>query len=152
MIRSLVGRVRLALLLCVPILAGCGGGSGPTLHPVKGKVLLGGKAIAVKEGENALVQYHPDQAAGNKETVIAVGPVAADGSYELSTNGKPGAPAGKWVVTVVYQTGPGPDAKDAAAYAVPKNLINETFNAVISSPLKKEVTPAGGNYDLTVTK
>jgi len=135
------------------LLMGCGGGGSANLHPVKGKVLLGTNPLAVKEGENAQVQFHPDKSAGNNETVVPNGPIRPDGSYELSTNGKPGAPAGKYLVTVVYQSGPGPNAKDADQYAVPKNLINEKYASTISSGLKKEVVPGGsGNYDLTVTK
>ncbi len=155
MVRGFRSLTRVLVLGFLLFLLGCSGGGGSdTLHPVKGRVLLDKKPITVKEGQTALVEYHPDKDGGSSVPVTPRATVNADGSYELTTDGKPGAPAGKYLVTVVYQAGPKAGAKDADLYAVPKSLINPNFNNVGGTFLKREVkaNAPSGEYDLPVTK
>jgi hypothetical protein len=78
---------------------GCGGNTGPTLHPMQGQVLFEGKPVA-----GAFVTLHPQSpdAGAPRPT----GETGADGRFALTSfTGGDGAPAGDYRVTVVwYQT------------------------------------------------
>jgi hypothetical protein len=74
----------------------------PTLHPVRGKVLMNTKPAA-----GAMVVFHPEGA--DIKSVPASGQCGADGTFSLSTGSKPGAAAGKYVVTIIW-----PDASKKA--------------------------------------
>lgn len=119
----------------VLVLAGCGSGSGPSrgkLVPVKGKVTVAGRLLA--EG---YVQYYP--LGGDEKAPFSEGKIQADGTYSLSTQGKPGAPVGKYRVTV----DPGGDKEVT-------QLFDVAYSSHVRSPLEKEVvegSPVGG-YDL----
>jgi hypothetical protein len=98
------------------LLAGCGK-SGPAigkLVPVRGKVMVAGKLLA--EG---YVSYYPINAEENP--ALPEGKIQPDGSYTLTTAGKPGAPAGKYRATI----DPGGDkelnARLDRKYLSPKN-------------------------------
>jgi predicted small lipoprotein YifL len=90
---------RLQLVLCIGLvttLAGCGEG-GPAMHPVSGKVTIGGQPAA-----DVLVTFQPSDATMES----ASGRTGADGSYTLTsgTQGKPGAMAGSYTVTLAQQS------------------------------------------------
>jgi hypothetical protein len=87
--------------LAVAGLSSCGGANDPKLNPTRGKVLYRGSPPA-----GALVVFHP----ADDQSVTAVRPsaeVADDGTFELTTH-KPrdGAPAGRYVVTLVWEKAP----------------------------------------------
>jgi hypothetical protein len=97
----LTGLIVLALALST---TGCG----PTLHSVTGKVMVNNKPAV-----GALVMLFPE---GGKETKYNApsGTVGEDGTFTLSTGGSPGAPAGKYVVTIIWleqSSGPGAEEK-----------------------------------------
>lgn len=99
---------RLQLVLClglVTTLAGCGEG-GPAMNPVSGKVTIGGQPAA-----DVLVTFQPS----DSSMEAASGRTGADGSYTLTsgTQGKPGAMAGSYTVTLAQQSS---GAVDEAAY------------------------------------
>jgi hypothetical protein len=125
----------IGLLVCfgwLPILAGCGGPSLGPMVPVQGKVTFNGTPLP--DGD---VQFVPlDE---NAKAPIASGNIEADGSYTLSTNGKPGAHVGKYRAVV----NPG-ENKKAWLH------VGAIYSNDKKSPLEIEVVenkPAGG-YDL----
>ena len=79
--------------LLVMACAGCGASS-PKLYPVEGTITYAGKAV-----EGAAVLFIPPSGAPS------VGTTDASGKYTLITRGKPGAPEGKYDVTVSKQRG-----------------------------------------------
>ena len=96
---------RIRWCLAAAVLA-CGlGCSSDGLHRVQGKVLLAdGRAT-----EGAVVTFHPrgaDPVQAQRPSAI----VAADGTFSLTTGTQQGAPAGDYVVTVVWPGDP-PAAK-----------------------------------------
>jgi hypothetical protein len=84
--------VRLVPLLVALATTACSSG---TLHPVRGKVVVGDKPAA-----GAVVMFHPE--GGDLNDVPATGVAADDGTFTLATGDKTGAHAGKYVVTVVW--------------------------------------------------
>lgn len=119
---------------------GCGSSGKDKLFPVSGKVTLGGSPLTAGQ-----VAFHPDLEKGNKSKGVASGAIGSDGSYTLSTDGKPGAPVGPYKVTVSTNF-PG-----VSGTPVP---INAKYNNPNGSGLDREVVPnpASGAYDLQVTK
>src|SRR6266851_143305 len=73
-------------------LVGCGG---PRLEPVTGKVTVNGSPLTA-----GLVTFAPDASKGNTTNLAALGKIGEDGSYTLTTDGKSGAPAGWYKVSV----------------------------------------------------
>ena len=129
-----------ALALGLFLVAGCDGGS---FHKVSGKVTVDGAALTTGS-----VRFVPDAAKGNKSTAEPVAQVGTDGTYSLTTNGKPGAPAGWYKVTV--------NATELPESSNPfggKALVAPRFNVPESSQLSVEVSssPKAGAYDLTVS-
>ncbi len=122
------------LLVCfgwLLTLVGCGPSLG-TLVPVEGKVTMNG--IPLPDGAVMFVPLDGDQ-----KGIVISGPIGADGSYTLSTNGKPGAPLGKYRAVV----NPGEDKKAWLH-------VGAIYSNDKKSPLEVEVVenkPAGG-YDL----
>ncbi len=139
-------------LILLALVVGCGAG-GSALYPVKGRVLLQGKPIKVKQNETAFVEFHPDVAAGNQAKTISNGVVDANGNYEMKTGESSGVPAGSWLITVTYQVAADANAKDADLYVEPRSLIDIKYDSAETTPLKREVKSGGaGDFDLTVTK
>jgi hypothetical protein len=73
--------------------------SDSTLHPVRGKVSVNGQPAA-----GAMLIFHREGATLKDSPATAT--AEPDGSFVVSTGGKPGAPTGKYTVTVVW-----PEAK-----------------------------------------
>jgi hypothetical protein len=115
-------------------LAGCGGGLG-TLYPVSGKVTLDGEPL--KDARLILV---PDADKGNKSPASPFGKVT-DGTYLLTTNGRPGAPAGWYKVMVNTQYPGGPEN----AVALPK-FMSDPGKSGLS--IEVVANPSPGAYDL----
>jgi hypothetical protein len=68
----------------------------PPLYPVKGKVTLDGAAY--KGG--GTVQLVKAKAAKDEKVYRIIGEIDAEGNYELSTEGKAGAPEGQYKAIV----------------------------------------------------
>ncbi|MBX9579117.1 MAG: hypothetical protein K2X87_02315 [Gemmataceae bacterium] len=87
--------------------AGCGGG-GPTVFPVEGRVVYNNQPAV-----GAVVVFHPADAPG-LDAPRPTGRVQPDGTFRLRTDpAGDGAPAGEYVVTVVW---PAPaDRREGAA-------------------------------------
>lgn len=100
-----------AFLLSAACFVGCGS-TQPTearkpVHPVRGQVLVGGKAAV-----GAFVLFIPALEPPNTPDPRPRATVNEDGSFALSTYGaEDGAPAGEYLVTVTW-SGPGSDDQD----------------------------------------
>jgi hypothetical protein len=136
------------ILLCLSLAllgAGCGdkSGVGATV-PVAGKVTVGGQPLA-----KGSVSFKPDTAKGNTSKFEPSSDIDASGGYSLLTNGKPGAPAGWYKVTVVAE-----EAVDSTNPKPPKSLVSVKYKDPETTPLSVEVK-AGASpdaYELKVTK
>ncbi len=105
--------------LGIVLLSGLGlscSSSGETYHPVQGKVIYKDEPLG-----GALVTFHP-QGKTDLKTMVSTGLTHDDGTFTVETGGKPGMPAGNYIVTIicsetvkskpgVITTGP-PDTKD----------------------------------------
>ena len=135
---------RLAIALaCLMIgLVGCDSSGPGRLVPVKGKVTNKGQPLAT----GSLV-FKPDTAKGNQSKFEPASSIAADGSYELFTAEKPGAPPGWYHVGVVAQ-----QTNAADPYAPAKSLIPASYADAAASGLAIEVvdSPTAGAYDLNL--
>jgi hypothetical protein len=95
------------------------------------------------------VYFTPDPEKGNTARVICIGPVDAQGHYELQTTGVTptetgkGAPPGWYKVTVRHKGGPG-----ELRPPVKNDYLDEN-----KTPLSVEVVvkPAPGRYDFNLT-
>jgi hypothetical protein len=130
------------LLLVVAVLAttSC---SSDALHPVRGKVVVGDKPAA-----GAVIMFHPD--GGDVNSVPATAVAAADGSFTLATGDKPGARAGKYVVTVVW---PDPGKKPTQQQIMmglaqdAPDVLGGRFATKEASRLRAEVVPGPNNLE-----
>lgn len=112
----------------IAFLSGCGANPSPGLIPVSGKVLVDDKAV-----QSGTVQFRADAQRGNTTMDIPLGVIRSDGSYELTTNERPGAPPGWYRVLIVGDnfkvTNPPPSSiwPKIPEGAVPKPLVNERY-------------------------
>lgn len=135
----------------VILIGGCsGGGDLPPLHPATGTVLYNGEAV---EGAAVVFRTKVDD-----KNYVATGTTDAQGKFELSTSGEPGAVAGTYTVTVSKKKSEGGESEslsmeEAAEQAEkgesnePKvtNELPEKYGDPNQSDLKKEVTAEGPN-------
>jgi hypothetical protein len=139
-------RIGCAFVLACVILfsSGCGG---VKLYSVSGKVTAGDQPVTA-----GLVSFIPDDSKGNKSSAGATGQIESDGTYSLNTNGKSGAPAGWYKVTVT----PGMPAMGSDMTmdpkAIPKLGINSKYSSPKTTDLNVEVKESGGSYDLKLSK
>jgi len=139
-------RSRLLCLLCLAGLiavAGCGDRLGK-LAPVQGKVTVGNTPLTAGE-----VRFFPE----TPKPGVALesnAAIASDGSYTIKTNGKPGAPLGKYKVTVSM---PPADPNVPPPAKAPPRPFNVSFEGPDSTTLQLEVvaSPSPGQYDLKLT-
>ncbi len=97
-------------------IATCGGcNPGERLYPVSGTVTVNGQPAA-----GAQVTFYPAGQSG-LHVVPSTGIVAADGTFTLSTNGKAGAPAGQYEVTIIWPE----ERQSKAASKLPEGYIGE---------------------------
>ena len=123
--------------LCLPA---CSSDPIGTTYPVKGKVYLDG--VLLKAGS---VGFFPAEQGQGAPAFEAAGRIKEDGTYELSTRGKPGALLGSYKVTVILQTKVEPNRAGDVVSLVPKEYTNKE-----TTPLKVEVVEKleNGKYDL----
>src|SRR5262249_48369003 len=125
---------------------GCAGrsGVGKTV-PVTGKVYLGDLPLTTGS-----VSFRPDASKGNNSTLEPSGDIGADGTYQLATQGKPGAPPGWYKVIVAADVPSNPNDP----YSMPKSLISPKYADPNTTDLSIQVveSPSPGAYDLKVSK
>jgi hypothetical protein len=114
---------------------------GPKLYPVRGRVTLEGKPLA-----RAVVAFLPTFSVGTH----CVGETKADGTYELSHLGQPGAGRGEYRVVVSYIVGPNGQVADLASRSLDyipyelnngKELLPPHYSNFSRSELRATVTP-----------
>jgi len=145
----------LGFSLGVALLSGCGGG-GPALVPVEGQVLVG--KAPLKGGVLTLL---PDTKKGNTAKGSIIASIAADGTFKVMTDGKPGAPVGPYKVTI---SPPPPDAGGdpgklekggpTKVAAPPGRQVNPKYEDPTTTDLTIDVaaTPPAGGYKLTPSR
>jgi len=141
---------RLPVILCgsAVLWAGLGcadrSGVGKTV-PVTGTVYLGDRPLTTGS-----VSFRPDASKGNTSTGEPSGDIGPDGTYKLSTNGKPGAPPGWYKVIVAADVPSNPNDP----YSMPKSIINAKYADANTTDLSIPVVenPSPGAYDLKVSK
>src|SRR4051794_37539847 len=110
-------------LMCLPA---CSPDSIGKTYPVKGKVYL--DDVLLKAGS---VAYFPADQGEGAPAFEAGSRIKQDGTYELSTRGKPGALLGNYKVTVVLQSKVEPNRAGDVVSLVPKEYTNKE-----TTPLK----------------
>jgi hypothetical protein len=127
------------------MLAGCGGSS--NLIPVVGKVTVDGQPLTTGTG---LVSFRPVKGSATSKQPAAN--IEEDGTYRLITDGKEGAPPGRYQVLVVDVEPL--DPKNHFPYGPRKTHVNPKYGDPKKSSLFLEVvpSPAPGAYDLKLTK
>jgi hypothetical protein len=141
---------RLPIILCggAVLWAGLGctdrSGVGKTV-PVSGKVYLGNRPLTTGS-----VSFRPDASKDNTSTWEPSGDIGPDGTYKLSTNGKPGAPLGWYKVIVAADVPSNPNDP----YSIPKSIIDVKYADPNTTDLSIQVVenPSPGAYDLKVSK
>lgn len=111
------------------------------LASVKGKVTLDGKAVT--SGQVSLL---PELIDPNNAPPSSSGKIESDGSYEIFTGGKSGAPVGKFKVGVT------PDMSkplEKGAEALPKKYMDPAKSKLW---IDVQETVGPGRYDLKLTK
>lgn len=133
----------LLFLLGLLPLGGCGGSKLPPLVPVKGKVTVNDKPLA--GGSVTLQSLDPQKA---KELPPSIGQISESGDYEIRTEGKEGAPEGKYRAVVNPSMMPAPGTKKM------EFPFDQKYSNLNTSTLALEVVPnaAPGAYDLKLTK
>jgi hypothetical protein len=132
------GLIRLLCLCGLIALTGCKKDKVGKLVPVSGTVTAGGDVV-----NGGLVNYIPEEK--KLRNVSVVGKIDKNGTYTLETNGKSGAPLGKYKITVSTNT-PGAGNSDVQ--------VNQIYQMDNTTTLTKEVTEsaAKGYYDLHLEK
>jgi hypothetical protein len=118
-------------------LSGCGNPSTPKLHPVSGKITVGGSPLAAGN-VSLMVSSKTDEKIG-----MVTGQVT-NGEYKVFTQGKEGAPEGKYKVTVTPSMVPTGGSKMPVADFDPKYSDYKKTNLTLDVP--------SGNYDLKLDK
>jgi hypothetical protein len=137
-----------ALALAVVAL-GCGGKNQIPLVPVSGVVKVGGAPMPM-----GTVQFHPDAGRGNSFNGKPTGMIKSDGTYTLNTEGREGAPAGWYKVTVSGQGMPDPTKMAESSKVPTAPTINAKYTRPDSSGFAFEVKDGAptGAYDLSLVK
>jgi hypothetical protein len=139
----------LVLLCGAGLLPGCGRGHHETLIPVSGTIKVTGQPLTT-----GWVTFYPDEARGNRSTHLPVAEVKPNGTYSLSTNGRPGAPPGWYKVVVAASLDPipvKPRRNPDSSLWKPRWLVHEKYTRPETTDLQVEV-PAPGGYDLELDK
>jgi hypothetical protein len=141
--RVFLPRILFAPALAVFLLtaAGC---SDPALVPVSGKVTVDNKPL--KSGN---VLFVPDRERGNIADVEPRSLINESGVYELTTNGKPGAPPG-WYKVAVAGGDDGPANEDNSKPKLGLSPVPEHYNDPEKTDLRVEVK-ADGSFDLNLS-
>jgi hypothetical protein len=135
-------RVCLAIIVCVCLAQGCSSKKA-SLAPVSGKVTVDGQPVT-----SGQVSFFPaEKKEDAAKTGLAAGNIESDGTYTISTDGKKGAPLGKYKVSVTPSMMPTGDK-------APTTPFNQQYKNADQSGLTVEVVadPEPGRYDLKLTK
>jgi hypothetical protein len=111
------------------------------MAPVSGKVTVDGQALPA--GQVSFLPVDAMTGAG-----LSAGTIGSNGEYAIYTDGKAGAPLGKYKVTV------NPSMVPTGGAGAPTFAFNTNYRDAKSTPLTIEVVnnPEQGRYDLKLTK
>jgi len=129
-------------------LVGCGEGGGEKLVKVEGKATVNGQPLP-----GGTVVLTPIEA---RKGATPTGTVGQDGSFKLATGGKPGAPLGKYKVTLTPAPALPPEPTSATPPKATK--IEKNVHPKYENPEKTDLTievvnpPPAGGYELKFTK
>ena len=134
-------RVCMVLFFGAGLAGGCGGPPPVVTVPVSGKVTVDGQPATT--GQVSFLNVEDKTGAG-----LCAGTIGANGEYQVFTDGKPGAPVGKYKVTVT------PSMVPQAGGPPPAPPYNARYSNSQATPLTIEVksSAAAGAYDLKLTK
>jgi hypothetical protein len=109
-------------------------------------------AVAGQPLTSGSVSFHPDASRGNTSQHHPTGTINADGTYQLYTTGKKGAPPGWYKVLVFATEKSGPNG--GAHPGMPSSLVHARYGSEKTTDLVIEVVPQPppGAYDLTLNK
>jgi hypothetical protein len=143
---SRLARPYLCIILlggCMGTLLGCGDSSSK-LVPVSGKVTVDGQPLTTGS-----VSFRPEKGVSAQEPG---GEIDEDGTYTLYTDGKQGAPPGRYRVLVVA-VDPN-DLKKKFPYGKRTSFVNPKYSDLKKTDLVVEVkqSAAPGAYDLKLSK
>lgn len=131
------------LLLVLLLLTGCG--PAPVkIVPVTGKITIQGAPLPW--GTITLI---PDTTKGNSSTLQPYGTISADGSYSLTTDGKPGAPLGAYVVTISAAKPSAPGEYKPPEWAASQDYLDRNKSGLTLTVVE---IPTPGAYNLALTK
>jgi hypothetical protein len=143
-------RYLIAVSICASIAgqAGCGH-SGAKLVPVVGKVTVDGQPLTLTTAEGS-VSFRPEKGSENRKE--PAGAIDKDGTYRLLTDGKEGAPPGRYRVLVVIVEPI--DPKSGFPHGKRKSYVNYKYSDPKTTDLVIDVvaSPAPGAYDLKLKK
>jgi hypothetical protein len=132
--------------------AGCDSSKEVPLLLVTGTVQVEGQPLKL-----GWVTFYPDAGAGNHLLWTPVAQINEDGAYEVTTNGKAGAPAGWYKVVVAAAKDPlparPPPPREGKPWR-PRWLHHEKYTRPDTTDLKIEVVkePPPRHYDLRLTR
>lgn len=112
------------------------------LVPVRGNVRLGDRLVTT-----GYVSFRGDASQGNSTLHIPIGTIQATGTYELHTNGQPGAPLGRYKVLVFIDA----NQQQGAVHPLrPQWLMHEKYTREETTDLRVDVVPNASStaYDL----
>src|SRR5262245_42997145 len=128
--KKMLSPARLALVLAgAALVAGCSGGKNVTLAPVSGTVTVGGQPVT--GGQVSLIPFEKEQ----ETSGLSAGTIDSGGKFTIYTGGKPGAPLGKYKVTVTMPMVPPPGGSDKP----PPPPFNAKYASVSTTNLTFEV-------------
>jgi len=130
-----------ALLVSTCLVLGCG--DKLALVPVSGKVTTDGTPVTA--GQISL--HNTADVKGEKPVPPSGGTIDSSGNYTVYTGGKPGAPVGKYKVTV------NPSMVPTGGTKAPSVPFNQRYQDSKRTTLEIDVTAsaAAGAYDLKMT-
>ena len=141
--RSIVGWNTWVLFACgATLLTGCSAQQIPQIHlvTVQGKILVEDQPV-----KSGTVSFRPDAKLGNKTMEQPAGTIQEDGSFELFTIDRAGAPPGWYRVMVmadnVITVDPpmSPVWPDYPAGFLPKALVHDRYLSFKETDIKVEV-------------
>ncbi|MDP1798512.1 MAG: hypothetical protein Q8K78_13555 [Planctomycetaceae bacterium] len=121
------------MIVLLVVMNGCGADTGLKLVPVTGTVRLDGQPLP-----RGSITLRPESSKDGWEQ--PTGSIEADGMYAVYTQGRAGAPPGRYRV-VIFATGSPVDQNGAAHPGLPVSLIPAMYNDPAQTPLKVDVAP-----------
>jgi hypothetical protein len=122
---------RALALLTALLCASCSGGV--PLNPVHGKVLLKDQPL-----KGALVTFHPNGPT-DINTILPTGVTGEDGTFNVTTGKKEGAPAGEYVVTLICSEQVGPPKRMSMEPPQTRDRLGGTYARKETSKLRVEI-------------